>query len=616
MDNNKRVYLIIGVITITMLVMGVTTAWFTWRSSINTDVTFNVNGIDIINTNVDIVGKELYPTNNKDNGIVEEFTVKQNNEISTPVCSDFILTLTTLPIELQHKSFKYKLYNGTNLVGSGNFEGKMQGQVITIATSQPITGNISTYKLYIWIDGTMDNPLSMGGKSFLFKLTIKANQQENTCTPSILLDASGASEPVLASGMIPVKYDGANSKWVKASTTQTGDWYDYDVKKWANAVMVTSDTRDSYMSDTTKPVGSEVLESDILAYYVWIPRYSYQLFNVNSQSMDPIEIKVEFEGKDTTKSTGSTNGDWLTHPAFTFGNDELNGIWVGKFETSLDENDVCYTDPSVDNCNKVISNPTIKAGVYPLVYQNVLNQFLTSKEFGTTNYLTSNGVSRVDAHMMKSIEWGAVAYLKQSKYGLGLIDIRNNEYKASAPHFLITGCGAISADTISHGDVCNNYKTTLGMMSSATGNVYGIYDMAGGGTDVVMAVMSDNTENKAPMSGGSADKNSGFSGKVYASGNYDDYLGVSFPDKKYYDLYTFGTTTRDQAAFDRRIIGDATGETHGWYNDASIGTKPLTPWLTLGGLPTGGPYSGIFYFNNSYGTADNATVFRSVLVAK
>ena len=149
MDNNKRVYLIIGVITITMLVMGVTTAWFTWHSTTNTDVTFNVNGLDIINTNVDIVGKELYPTINKDNGIVEEFTVKQNSDIGTPVCSDFTLTLTTLPTELQHKSFKYKLYNGTNLVGSGNFGDKTQGQVITIATSQPITSNISTYKLYI-----------------------------------------------------------------------------------------------------------------------------------------------------------------------------------------------------------------------------------------------------------------------------------------------------------------------------------------------------------------------------------------------------------------------------------------------------------------------------------
>ena len=311
MDNNKRVYLIIGVITITMLVMGVTTAWFTWHSTTNTDVTFNVNGIDIINTNVDVVGKELYPTMNKDNGIVEEFTVKQNSDISTPVCSDFTLTLTTLPTELQHKSFKYKLYNGTNLVGSGNFEGKTQGQVITIATSQPITGNISTYKLYIWIDGNMDNPLSMGGKSFLFKLTIKASQQENACTPSIItcdVDDVTPNTPVLADGMIPIKWDG--SKWVKASTD---NWYNYSNKEWANAVMVRTDkdsnvngsrSREQYMSAIE---GTKILEDDILAYYVWIPRYKYQLFNVNSEKTDPIEICTQFEGKYATKSKGTSS---------------------------------------------------------------------------------------------------------------------------------------------------------------------------------------------------------------------------------------------------------------------------------------------------------------------
>ncbi len=589
MDNNKRVYLIIGVITITMLVMGVTTAWFTWNSTDNTDVTFNVNGIDIINTNVDIVGKELYPTNNKENGVVEEFTVKQNSDIGTSVCSDFTLTLTTLPTELQHKSFKYKLYNGNNLVGSGNFEGKTQGQVITIATSQPITSNISTYKLYIWIDGTMDNPLSMGGKSFLFKLTIKASQQENACTPSVLLDASGASEPVLAEGMIPIKWDG--SKWVKASTTQTGDWYDYDVKKWANAVMVTSDTRDSYMSDVTKPIGSEVLEDDILAYYVWIPRYKYQLFNVNSEKMDPIEIQVEFEGKDTTKSTGSTNGSWLTHPAFTFGEDELSGIWVGKFETS-----------------GTADAPTIKSNLISLVNQNVSTQFSTSQKLGTDTYLTSNGVSRVDAHMMKNTDWGAVAYLKQSKYGLGTTDIGNNAYRASSSPYYKAGCGPASEiDLTSKTTTCTSYTSSVGTKASTTGNVYGVYDMAGGATEHVMGVMetSDGT--------GLMYSSSGFTTSTLPFGS------------KYVDTYTYrllnAYASNAPAVYDRRILGDATGE----MNDGSIDNtknfvayfystdvRVFASFFARGGLSDNDKLD-IFYFGSSTGVAWDRMSFRSVL---
>ena len=595
MDNNKRVYLIIGVITITMLVMGVTTAWFTWNSTDNTDVTFNVNGIDIINTNVDIVGKELYPTNNKENGVVEEFTVKQNSEISTPVCSDFTLTLTTLPTELLHKSFKYKLYNGTNLVGSGNFEGKTQGQVITIATSQPVTSEISTYKLYIWIDGeNYNNPLSMGGKSFLFKLTIKASQQENACTPSVLLDDSGANTPVLAEGMIPIKWDG--SKWVKASTTQTGDWYDYDVKKWANAVMVSSDTRDSYMSDVTKPIGSKVLEDDILAYYVWIPRYSYQLFNVNSEIMDPIEIQVMFESKDSTKSTGSTNGAWLTHPAFTFGTDELSGIWVGKFETSMDTSDVCYTSSSEANCDKELDSPRIKPARVSLTYQKVSNQFLTSKKFGTVNYLTSDGVSQVDAHMMKNTEWGAVAYLKQSKYGLGTTDIGNNAYYASSNPRFMAGCGPLSeTDLTGYGATCTSYTSSVGIKASTTGNVYGIYDMAGGANEYVMGVL------KTQDGTGLAYSSSGFATSTLPLGS------------KYVDAYTFGTSSRD---YTRRILGDATGETRGWYSDYAVFPNYYLSFFKRGGDSYSDSDAGVFDFYNNYGYAYDRDSFRSTLATQ
>ena len=577
MDNNKRVYLIIGVITITMLVMGVTTAWFTWNSTDNTDVTFNVNGIDIINTNVDIIGKKLYPTMNKDNGIVEEFTVKQNSDISTPVCSDFTLTLTTLPTELQHKSFKYKLYNGTNLVGSGNFGDKTQGQVITIATSQPVTSEISTYKLYIWIDGTMDNPLSMGGKSFLFKLSIKANQQENACAPSIITcdaDDVTPNTPALAEGMIPIKWDG--SKWVKASTD---NWYNYSNKEWANAVMVTSSTRNSYMSNTTKPIGSEVLEDDILAYYVWIPRYKYKLFNVNSGIMSPIEICTQFEGKDTTKSTGSTNGSWLTHPAFTFGTEELSGIWVGKFETS-----------------GTASVPTIKPNLASLVSQTVSGQFSTSQKFGANAYLTSNGVNQVDAHMMKNTEWGAVAYLKQSKYGLGTTDIANNAYNVSSSPYFMAGCGPKSeTDLTNKTTTCTSYTSTAGVKSSTTGNVYGVYDMAGGAREYVMGML----------------KTQDGTGLTYS---YSGFTTSTLPlGSKYVDAYTYGTSETD---YTRRILGDATGETKKWYSDTANFPYSSYSFFLRGGHSAHGSDAGVFYFYYLNGTGYVNYSFRSTLATQ
>ena len=567
MKEKRIIYLIMGVSSILILLIGITTAWFTWQSETNTSVTFEVSGLNITSTNTEITGT-LYPTMDKNNGLVEEFTIKQNNNIATPVCANITLTLTTLPTELNHESFRYKIYNGTSLVGSGNFANTLEGETITIATSQPITTTLSTYKLYIWIDGeNYDNPLSMGGKTFLFKLGITANQQQNACNPSAVEELNA---PELVSGMIPIKYDG--TKWVKVESTNASyDWYDYTNKMWANAVMVTSETRGTYMNAST---GTTISEEDILAYYVWIPRYKYQLFNVDSTTIDPIEIQVEFEEGIPNKSSGTANGEWLTHPAFTLGTDELEGIWVGKFSTTGSA-----------------ETPTVKPNIGMLINQNISTQFTTSQKFGTTTYLTSTGVSKVDAHMMKNIEWGAVAYLKQSKYGLGTTDIGLNNY-SSSPY--LTGCGSTSGSAYS--TTCNAYNTTNGMLASTTGNITGVYDMSAFMGTYVMGVMK--------TSGGTAL-------------NYSDsgFTTSTLPfNSKYVDQYEYGTTYNDQTAYNRRILGDATGEVNGWYGDIADFVYSGYPWFARGYVGSGNPaYAGVFTFRSYAGGPGPRLVFRSVL---
>ncbi len=421
-----------------------------------------------------------------------------------------------------------------------------------IAKKQIIAaGETRTYNLRLWLDTTTPN--SVIGTHFHGKITTDG---EAVYTE----EGEEPNAPALAEGMIPIKWNGTT--WVKAdSTNKNNDWYNYSNKEWANAVMVSSGTRDSYMSDTTKAVGSEVLESDILAYYVWIPRYKYRLFNVNSESIDPIEIQVLFESKDTTKSTGSTNGDWLTHPAFTFGTDELSGIWVGKFTTT-----------------GTASAPTIKPAATSIRSQTISALFSASQSFNTDTYLTSNGTSGTDSHMMKNTEWGAVTYLKQSKYGLGLTEIAQNAHRLGK-----AGCGPVSeTDLTSQTTTCTSYTSTAGIMSSTTGNVTGVYDMKGGfGKKYTMGVIktSDGT--------GLTYSNSGFTTSTLPLGS------------KYVDAYTFGTSASD---YTRRILGDATGETRGWYSNIASFISSSTPWFLRGG--------GGFYFmgdagggNNSFGTS-------------
>jgi hypothetical protein len=90
-----------------------------------------------------------------------------------------------------------------------------------------------------------------------------------TYTDSVL----NGADPVLDAGMIPVTIDDDGT--VKKADLTTA-WYDYTNKKWANVVVVTSTSRSTYQSAAAN---TPITASDILAYYVWIPRYSYKLFN-------------------------------------------------------------------------------------------------------------------------------------------------------------------------------------------------------------------------------------------------------------------------------------------------------------------------------------------------
>ena len=70
------------------------------------------------------------------------------------------------------------------------------------------------------------------------------------------------------------------STTVKADSTNSDSnnkWYDYNNKMWANAVLVDSTNRSTYQSAA---VGTTINSEDILAHYVWIPRYKYKVWNI------------------------------------------------------------------------------------------------------------------------------------------------------------------------------------------------------------------------------------------------------------------------------------------------------------------------------------------------
>ena len=167
-----KLYIIIGV-SILILSVGGTLAYYIWSSNtnaiVNTEVctptvTFaggsTINGVDIV------------PVLTKEEGTIKDIEVKKNSTCNRDVTMNLYLELTTFPTELSDSSFKYELYknSSTTSIASGNFANKKEGDTITLLSNQILNTSKDTYTLYIYIDGNVDNPGTMAGKNFLFKL--------------------------------------------------------------------------------------------------------------------------------------------------------------------------------------------------------------------------------------------------------------------------------------------------------------------------------------------------------------------------------------------------------------------------------------------------------------
>ena len=443
------------------------------------------------------------------------------------------------------------------------------------------------------------------------------------------------TDPVLEEPLIPVTIedDGVVKKADLAS-----EWYDYETKKWANAVILEDESK-NYAS------GEVIPEENIESYFVWIPKYRYQLWDLGlydgRTTMDPSkvhEISVIFgdyntsdnvAGECTTpmKSGESGNcevGDYMTHPAFL--SIPSTGFWVGKFETGYKG---ATTKEEAEVNERDASKVQIKPNGYSWRGLQSINSFYTSFEYKR----------ELDSHMMKNTEWGAVAYLQHSTYG-STTSVRlnnNSDY--------ITGYQANEEPTCGYtgqSEECNRYCSDNtcntaypnSNLASTTGNITGIYDMSGGAYDGIMAVLAD--QNGNPMSGRNKLYNSGFNG-TYGCPTCDNQseleltTGENFPEEKYYDKYNY-ISQPSVYFYDRRILGDATGELgpfetgtndeslSSWYKVQISFINRNSPWASRGNFHSMGTSSGILAGNTHYGSglvysqATNVnTTFRIIL---
>ena len=500
-------------------------------------------------------------------------------------------------------------------------------------------------KAYTW-KNSLDNVVLEAGVKYTIKTRATdhvGNVQESDeaeVEADIQITKIVPNEPAMATGMKAIAWDSDMKEFeIDSSTwkTNTGTkltWYEY--------------LEGENNTDSRKNIWANAKTSDG-SYWVWIPRFAYKItyytdsaktkvkgyyqnsasdgihyYNSNGTTIatDPENVKSQYVNIDVIFLSGTSNSqyreqnettklsvikelpaNYIVHPAFQRASSnatnnllgkwssELTGIWVAKFEAS--RSDATFTD--VGSTEKIKSVPSVKS----ITGISINDAYKYSLEMLPTMY----------SHLMKNSEWGAVSYLAHSAYG------RNgNEVLSNRISDIITGAGGSTSDS-TYTCTEDKFKSTYaynaqdngdrksGIYASTTGNVSGIYDMAGGANEFVATYLNNGNDVLATNGKALVNEETIANREIYSPASTDQ------PVNNY-----------RRNGINDGVYGTAMYETSTGYvgnyslnGDASNFISGSLPFITRGGSYSDGTSSGVFNFNAVNGAANNLIGFRPVL---
>jgi len=623
---SKKKVIIVGSILLVAVIVALSTSYAMFRFNVTKNTNFKLAlgtlELTIRDTTTEdkFILKNTVPT--KDDVALGEdgykFTLTNTGTIDSyySVYLDDIL-LSDAGERLDNSYIRFNLLNESNNQSNTSSLSSYSNDNRLITNGFLKKGESVTYILRMWVKYEAGNEAQ--NKYFATQIRVVGTQANAVGYQEEILNGS---YPVLKDNLVPVVISDTG---VVTKADINKEWYSYEKKNWANSVIL-KDESAVYKN------GEEIPEDNIESYFVWIPKYSYQLWDLGNYSgLTSIsdktqEIKIKFGTSNTSDNvTGECTtpmkdnqgiagtsgnckvGDYMTHPAFLAF--DTNGLWVGKFETGYDGT----TSTAAAQVNSVDTNKiVIKPNVYSWRNITLGNMFKNSYDYQRA----------LDSHMMKNTEWGSIAYLQHSAYGSGTsVRINNNKayitgYAATVEPTLgynsqnsITGNRVEATGLGVDGTYTVNYLNKNSVAASTTSNYSGVYDMSGGAWEYVMGY----TTGATTVGGNSSITN------LYSNFFSDStYL-------KYWDKYTSTLNTN----FNNKILGDATGEMgpfgsekdldsnirykSSWYKDYANFANSSVSWFARGGIWYYGTTSGIFAIGSDIGGMDGVVSYRVVL---
>ena len=413
--------------------------------------------------------------------------------------------------------------------------------------------------------------------------------------------------------------------------------YDYDYKEdkknWANVI-----TADGSM-------------------WVWIPRFAYKItYNSTNKSqggkIDIVFLKdttnFDKNGEDVTlptyKDENGIIGAYTVHPAFRDGTSnqfsngewdrEIEGFWVSKFEAG-------YAGGN-NNANKVSTGITygynnsssnfygnITPNVTPMYYPVFMpktysySDIIISDMYRLCKTLSKEGnpyklsTNNVDSHMMKNSEWGAIAYLTQSKYGRGTEEVTINNVNLNNQIPRVNAVTGMAGETVSAAQNITtiekindgtsgsySWDTEKGKKASTTNNTTGVYDLVGGMYEYTAGYINNN--NASLENYGTNLINDGEKGKSTKYKSVYEYNASS-------DIHTNNYNKAPNPSRIGEAIWETSSDGRGytsWNQDLSTFPNSVYPFFRRGGYYSQATGAGLYFFDGSGGGSG----FRPILI--
>ena len=177
----SKIFMIFGIAVLVIAIVGSTLAYYVWNTS-SDEETKIVTDIGAATVYFDggstIENASIRPVSDKSKGIVK--TIGFKGSVSG-ISANLYLDIINIDTGLKDNTFKYAFYDGSTLIKEGSFTDEYLNSNteectdnntthIVLLSNITVPTTIKNYTLYIWIDGTQENPKEMMNQTFSFKL--------------------------------------------------------------------------------------------------------------------------------------------------------------------------------------------------------------------------------------------------------------------------------------------------------------------------------------------------------------------------------------------------------------------------------------------------------------